>query len=83
MERLLKTQAEFREADMPMKIKDCQGVRVREYHHRGQYLKGDRVWYQHQDFNAWVGPAEVVHYKENKVWLYTNMEICKRLQRAW
>ena len=72
MERLLKTQAEFREAEMQMKMKVCQGVRVREYQHRGQYLEGDRAWYQHQDFNAWLGPAHVVDHRENKVWLYMN-----------
>ena len=48
IERLLITQAEFREAEMQMKIKDCQGVRVRDYQHRGQCLEGDKVWYQHQ-----------------------------------
>ena len=43
MERILKTQVEFRETEMRMKIKDCQGVQVREYWHRGQYLEGGKV----------------------------------------
>ena len=43
MERVIKTQAEFRETEMRMKIKDCQGVQVREYWHRGQYLEGGKV----------------------------------------
>ena len=33
-ERLLKTHTEFREAEMQMKIKDCQGVRIKSYQHR-------------------------------------------------
>ena len=33
MERLLNTQADFRKADMRMKLKDCQGVKVTEYQH--------------------------------------------------
>ena len=60
-----------------MKIKDCQGVRVRDYQHRGQYLKGDKVWYQHQDLNAWLGPAEAFYHKENKVWLYMSGNMMK------
>ena len=43
MERILKTQAEFRDAEMRIEIKDCQGVRVRNYQDRGQYLEGDEV----------------------------------------
>ena len=33
MERLLNTQADFRKADMRMKLKNCQGVKVTEYQH--------------------------------------------------
>ena len=31
MERILTTRAEFREAEMHLKLEDCQKVRVREY----------------------------------------------------
>ena len=31
IERLLKTQEEFRKVEMRLKLKDCQNVRVREY----------------------------------------------------
>ena len=72
MERLLRTQAEFREAEMLLKLKDCHGVRVRIYQHRGQYLEGGKVWYQHQNSNAWLGPAQIIFHKENKVWMYVN-----------
>ena len=47
MERILKTTAEFREAEMHLKLKDCQKVRVREYQHQGPYVEGDKIWYQH------------------------------------
>ena len=63
------------EAEMGMTIKDCQGVTVRDYQHRGQYLEGDKVWYQHQDSNAWLGPTEVLYHKENKVCLYMSGNI--------
>ena len=43
MERILKTQAEFREAVMGMKLKDFHGLRVRQYQHQGQYIEGDKI----------------------------------------
>ena len=63
MEKLLKIQAEFREAEMRMKIKDCQGFRVKSYQHRGQYLEDDKVCYQYENSKAWLGPADVFHHK--------------------
>ena len=72
MERILKTTAEFREADMWMKLKDCQGVRVRQYQHQGPYILGDRDWYRHQDSNAWLSPAIVFCHKENIVCVHKN-----------
>ena len=77
MERLLKTQTEFREAEMRMKIKDCQGVRVKSNQHRGQYLEGDKVWYQHENSKAWLVPADVFHHKGNSVWLYISGNMLK------
>ena len=62
---------------MRMKIKDCQEVRVRDFQHRGQYLKGDKVCYQHQDVNTQLRPAEVFNHKKNKVWLYMNGNMLK------
>ena len=47
IEKILKTQAEFRETEMLIKLKDFQGVRVRGYQHQDNYLGGDQVWYQH------------------------------------
>ena len=49
IERLLKTQAEFREAEMRVKLKDCQKVQVRDYLNRDKYVKGTNVYYQYQD----------------------------------
>ena len=60
---------------MQMKLKECQGMRVRVYQHQGQYLEGDKVWYQHQGSNAWLCPAKLVYHKANKVWLHTNGDI--------
>ena len=75
MEISLKTQAAFRKAEMRMKLKDCQGVKVREYQHQVQYLEGENIWYHHQDLNAWLCPYEVVYNGSNKVWLHTNGNI--------
>ena len=52
MERILKTQAEFRKAEIRIKLKDCHKVRVREYQHRDKNIEGDNVYYQYQDLNA-------------------------------
>ena len=52
MERILNTAAEFREAEMCLKLKDCQKVGIRKYQHQGPYIEGDKVWYQYQDSNT-------------------------------
>ena len=33
--------------------------------------------YWHQDLNAWLGHAEVIYHKENKVWIYLNGNVQK------
>ena len=38
METIQKTTAEFREAEMKKKLKDCQGIRVRSYQNQGDYI---------------------------------------------
>ena len=43
-----------------VKLKDCQGIRVRNYQHQGNYIARDKVWYQYKDGNAWHGPAKVI-----------------------
>ena len=42
MERLMKTQEEFRKAKMRAKLKDCQEMKVRGYQHQDRYLKGNK-----------------------------------------
>ena len=51
MERLLKTQEEFRKAEVRAKLNDCQMVRVRGYQHLDKYVEGDKGRYQNQDSN--------------------------------
>ena len=46
MENLTKITAEFREADMRQKLKECQDIRVQSYQHLNEYIEGDLVWYQ-------------------------------------
>ena len=60
MELLNKTTQEFREAEMRKKLKDCQGVRIQAYQHMRDYVEGDKVWYQPQNGNSWIGPASVL-----------------------
>ena len=60
MELLNKTTQEFREAEMRKKLKDCQGVRMQAYQHMRDYVEGDKVWYQPQNGNSWIGPALVL-----------------------
>ena len=77
MENLQKTIKEFRAADMNIKLKDCQKIRVQKYQHREPYTTGDKVWYQNKNSNAWSGPVEVFCQKGNNVWLWTMGEIRK------
>ena len=51
--------AEFREADMKKKLKECQGLRIQAYQHLNNYIEGDKVWYQPMNANSWLGPAFV------------------------
>ena len=54
--------AEFRETEMRLKLKDCQKVRIRDYQHHGPCIERDKVWYQHQDSNARLGPVVVLFH---------------------
>ena len=35
------------------------------------------MWYQHQDSNAWLSPVEIINQKDNKVWMYVNINVQK------
>merc|ERR1711905_74413 len=60
-----------------MKLKECQEVRVRSYQHQKNYVKGDKVWYQYKDGNAWYGPGEVIYQKGNTVFMHSNGDVKK------
>ena len=68
MENLMRITSEFRESDMRRKLKDCQNLRVRDYQHRRNYVKGDKVWFQPLNRNAWIGPALVVTQRGQSVY---------------
>ena len=46
LENLTKIVAEFHEANMRWKLKECQGIGVQSYQHLDDYVEGDLVWYQ-------------------------------------
>merc|ERR1711889_6727 len=77
METTHKVTKEFREAETKTKLKDCQGIRVRSYKHQGNYITGDKVWYQYKDGNAWYGPAEVIYEKGNTIFIHGNGDVKK------
>merc|ERR1711889_24350 len=77
METIHKVTKEFREAETKVKLKDCQGIWVRSYQHQGNYIAGDKVWYQYKDGNAWHGPAEVIYQKGNAVFIHSNGDVKK------
>merc|ERR1712115_165184 len=77
METIHKVTKEFREAETKVKLKDCQGIRVRSYQHQENYIAGDKVWYQYKDGNAWHGPAEVIYQKGNAVFIHSNGDVKK------
>ena len=77
METRYKITKEFREAETRKKLKDCQGIRVRNYQHQGKYITGDKIWFQHNDGNACYGPANVIYQKGNTIFAYYNGELRK------
>ena len=71
MENLTKITAEFREANIRWKLKECQGIRVQSYQHLDEYIEGDLVWYQPLNGNSWLGPAAVLAQQGQNVWVLT------------
>merc|ERR1712098_830569 len=77
METIHKVTKEFKEAEAKVKLKECQGVRVRSYQHQENYITGEKVWYQYKDGNAWHGPGEVIYQKGNAVFIHSNGDVKK------
>ena len=77
IENLNKVVTELREADMERKFKECQDLRTQAYQHLDNYLEGDKVWYQPQNANSWLGPAIVLCHRGQTVWLLANSKIKK------
>ena len=75
MEKLMRIKSEFCESDMSRKLRDCQDVCVNEYQHRGNYNKGDKVWFQ--PLNVWLRPAAVVCQQGKSVYLHTHSDLKK------
>merc|ERR1711867_250471 len=72
METMHKVTKEFREAETKVKLRECQGIRVRSYQNQEKYVSGDKVWFQYKDGNAWCGPGEVIYHKGNAVFIHSN-----------
>ena len=77
METIHKVTREFREAETKVKLKECQGIRVRSYQHQDKYVSGDKVWFQYQDSVAWHGPGEVIYQKGNAVFIHSKGDVTK------
>ena len=77
MDTLYKVILEFCKADVRRKLKEYQGIRTQAYKHVGDYVEGDRVWYQPMNGNSWLGPAAVLCQRGQSVWLHTNGDIKK------
>ena len=77
MENFTKITAEFCEANMRRKLKECQGIRVQSYQHLDEYIEGDLVWYQPLNGNSWLGPAVVLAQRGQSVWVHTIGDIKK------
>ena len=74
LETIQKTTVDFREADMKRKLMDCQDIRTRGYQHQGNYIEGDKIWYQYKDASVWHGPASVICQRGNVVYVHYNGE---------
>merc|ERR1712177_167222 len=70
METRHKVTKEFREAETRKKLKDCQKIPVRNYQHQGNYIAEDKIWFQHNEGNAYHGPPDVVYQKGNTIFIY-------------
>ena len=77
METINKVTRKFREAEPNAELKNCQGIRARSHQHQGNYIAGDKVWYQYKDGNAWHGPAEVIYQKGNAIFIHGNGDVKK------
>ena len=75
MENINKIVAEFREADMKKKLKECQGLRTQVYQHLESYIEEDKVWYQPMNGYSWLGPVAVLFQRGQSVWLHTSGDI--------
>ena len=58
-------------------MKECQDVHVSEYQHRGNYIEGDKVWFQPLNGNAWLRPAVVVCQQGQSVYIHTHGDMKK------
>merc|ERR1712240_689963 len=77
MDTIHKVTKEFREAETKVKLKECQGVRIRSYQHQDKYVQGDKVWFQYKDGSAWHGPGEVIYQKGYAVFIHSNGDVRK------
>ena len=69
--------SKFREADMRRKLNECQKVRIQSNQYRGNYIEGDKVWFQPLNGNVWIGPALVITQRVQSVYLHTHGDLKK------
>ena len=62
---------------MRRKLKEWQSVQIQEYQHGGDYIEGDKVWFQPLNWNAWLGPALMVCQRGQSVFLHTHRDLKK------
>ena len=77
IERMNALITEFRKVEMRTKLKECVKERSYQYQKLNPYVSGERVWYQNEDKNAWLGPAEVITHKGNTVWIIAGGNVKK------
>ena len=52
-------------------------MRTQAYQHIGDYVEGDKVWYQPLNGTSWLGPVSVLCQRGQSVWIHTNGDIRK------
>ena len=50
---------------------------MRRDQHQGDYITGEKLWYQYKEGNAWYGPAEVICQKGNNILIHDNGDVRK------
>ena len=80
MEKHCEVEKKFREMEFGAKLDKAASTRMRGYEDM-IIEKNDEVFYQTQNEKAWLGPAKVMDFDKNWVWITGNSDL-KRVPKC-